>query len=290
MTAALTDNLGFPFDSVNGDRGMSAGSWRTMLSGFFTNGIFKTNDFEMTLNGMNVLVGAGNAFINGAFFPSEEKTLTIESASGSYNRYDSIVIEFNSSERQVTLKVVKGGSDSEWITPSRTSSIYQLVIGVISVKKGVTTLYQNDLSDTRSDSWYCGYVTSTGSQERLENQVNDIISKNTWSEWKSCGINGCGVKLLYRYNEWLKLVELNWDGNVTATIANNTIGYMWEGFPSDKAPNKNIYIPVQTQSSDLTLRFYPYTTDITKNHWTLTAMHGTVSKAYVCGSFVYSYA
>lgn len=290
MTAALTDNLGFPFDSVNGDRGMSAGSWRTMLSGLFTNGIFKTNDFEMTLNGMNVLIGAGNAFINGAFFPSEEKTLTIESASGSYNRYDSIVIEFNSSERQVALKVVKGGSDSKWITPSRTSSIFQLVIGVVSVKKGVATLYQNDLSDTRSDSWYCGYVTSTGSQERLENQVNDIISKNTWSEWKSCGINGCGVKLLYRYNEWLKLVELNWDGNVTAPIANNTMGYMWEGFPSDKTPNKNIFIPVHTQSSDLTLRFYPSTTDITKNHWTLTAMHGTVSKAYVCGSFIYSYA
>lgn len=290
MTAVLTDNLGFPFDSVNGDRGMSAGSWRTMLSGLFTNGIFKTNDFEMTLNGMNVLVGAGNAFINGAFFPSEEKTLTIESASGSYNRYDSIVIEFNSSERQVSLKIVKGGSDSKWITPSRTSSIYQLVVGVVSVKKGITTLYQNDLSDTRSDSWYCGYVTSTGSQERLENKVNDIISKNTWSDWKSCGINGCGVKLLYRYNEWLKLVELNWDGNITATIANNTFGYMWEGFPSDKTPNKNIFIPVHTQSSDLTLRFYPFTTDITKNHWTLTAMHGTVSKAYVCGSFIYSYA
>ena len=166
MMAALTDNLGFPFDSVNGDRGMSAGSWRSMLSGLFTNGIFKTNDFEMTLNGMNVLIGAGNAFINGAFFPSEEKTLTIESASGSYNRYDSIVIEFNSSERKVTLKIVKGGSDSKWITPSRTSSIFQLVIGVVSIKKGVTTLYQNDLSDTRSDSWYCGYVTSTGSQER----------------------------------------------------------------------------------------------------------------------------
>lgn len=289
MTAVLTDNLGFPFDSVNGDRGMSAGSWRTMLSGLFTNGIFKTNDFEMALNGMNVLVGAGNAFVNGAFFPSEEKTLTIEAASGSYNRYDSIVIEFNSSERQVTLKIVKGGSDSKWITPSRTSSIFQLVLGVVSVKKGVTTLYQNDLSDTRGDSWYCGYVTSTGSQERLENQVNGIISKNIWSEWKSCGINGCGVKLLYRYNEWLKLVELNWDGNITATIANNTFGYMWEGFPSDKSPKINMFIPVQTQSYDLTLRYYPSTNDITASHWTLTAMHGTVSKAYVCGKYTYSY-
>lgn len=290
MAAILTDNLGFPFDSVNGDRGMSAGSWRAMLSGLFTNGIFKTDDFQMAVNGMNVLVGTGNAFINGAFFPSEEKTLTIESASGSYNRYDSIVIEFNSSERQVTLKIVKGGSDSKWVAPSRTSSIYQLVIGVVSVKKGVTTLYQNDLSDTRGDSWYCGYVTSTGSQERLENQVNDIILKNTWSDWKSCGINACGVKLRYRYNEGIKMVELELDGLVNQTIGNNTFGYMWEGFPLDKAPKGNTFFAVQTQSSDLTLRFYPQTSDITASHWTLTAMHGSVSTAYVCGRYTYSYA
>lgn len=68
------------------------------------------------------------------------------------------------------------------------------------------------------------------------------------------------------------------------------MGYIWEGFPLDKSPGKNVFIPVQTQSSDLTLRFYPKTNDITANHWTLTAMHGTVSTAYICGTFMYSYA
>ncbi len=111
-----------------------------------------------------------------------------------------------------------------------------------------------------------------------------------WSQWYSCGVNGCGITLKYRYNDGLKLVELNWDGSVTAPIGNNTMGYMWEGFPLDKSPGKNVFIPVQTQSSDLTLRFYPVTNDITANHWTLTAMHGTVSTAYVCGTFIYSYA
>ena len=106
----------------------------------------------------------------------------------------------------------------------------------------------------------------------------------------SCGRNACNVELRYRYNEGLKLVELNWDGSVNATIAVNTMGYMWEGFPLDKSPRKNVFIPVQTQSSDLTLRFYPTTDDITANHWTLTAMHSSVSKAYVCGTYVYSYA
>lgn len=111
-----------------------------------------------------------------------------------------------------------------------------------------------------------------------------------WSEWYSCGTNDCGITLKYRYNDGLKLCELNWDGSVTATIGNNTMGYMWEGFPLSKSPGKNVFIPVQTQSSDLTLRFYPVTNDITANHWTLTAMHGSVSTAYVCGTFIYSYA
>lgn len=297
--ADLTDELGFPFDSVNGDRGMSAGSWRTMLSGFFTNGIFKTDDFQVTVNGMNALVSEGNAFVNGAFFPSAEKTLAIESASGSYDRNDSIVIEFNSADRKVSLKVIKGGSDSKWITPSRTSSIYQLVIAVINVKKGSTSLSQSNVSDVRSDPLYCGYVTSTGSQERFENelqelktQINNINNLNRWSDWKSCGNNGCGITLKYRYNEASKLVELNWGGNLTKTIIGNSMGFMWDGFPVDKAPKINLFIPVQTQSTDLTLRFYPKTNDMTANHWTLTSMHGSanVSTAYVCGSFIYSYA
>lgn len=117
-----------------------------------------------------------------------------------------------------------------------------------------------------------------------------VIPTFEWSGWISCGRNGCGVTLKYRYNEALKLCELNWDGSVNATIGNNTMGYVWEGFPTDKSPKKNVFIPVQTQSSDLTLIYYPVTSDITANHWTLTAMHGSVSTAYVCGTFIYSYA
>ena len=141
-----------------------------------------------------------------------------------------------------------------------------------------------------------GYTFDFETQNQIDTWV--LVKKDEkiqhlwigWSDWISCGTNGCGVTLKYRYNEALRLCELNWDGSVNATIANNTMGYMWEGFPVDKSPKKNVFIPVQTQSSDLTLRFYPVTNDVTKNHWTLTAIHGTVSRAYVCGTFIYSYA
>lgn len=141
-----------------------------------------------------------------------------------------------------------------------------------------------------------GYVFDFDTQNQVDTWV--LVKKDEkiqhlwigWSDWVSCGTNGCGITLKYRFNDALRLCELNWDGSVTATIVNNTMGYMWNGFPTDKTPKKNVFIPVQTQSSDLTLRFYPKTNDVTANHWTLTATHGSVSTAYVCGTFIYSYA
>lgn len=141
-----------------------------------------------------------------------------------------------------------------------------------------------------------GYVFDFDTQNQIDTWV--LVKKDEkiqhlwigWSDWVSCGTNGCGITLKYRFNDALRLCELNWDGAVTATIVNNAMGYMWNGFPTDKTPKKNVFIPVQTQSSDLTLRFYPKTNDVTANHWTLTAMHGSVSTAYVCGTFIYSYA
>ena len=140
-----------------------------------------------------------------------------------------------------------------------------------------------------------GYTFDFDTQNQVDTWV--LVKKDEkiqhlwicWSNWVSCGTNGCGVTLKYRINESMRLCELNWDGTVNATIVNNTMGYMWNGFPLDKSPKKNVFIPVQTQSSDLTLRFYPVTNDVTANHWTLTALHGSVSTAYVCGTFIYSY-
>lgn len=306
MADTITDKYGYPFDSLNGDRKMSAASWRKMLCELFTDGICSTDDFYVQANNsMQITVSSGNALIRGAFFPSsEEKTLNIDSSDGIYDRYDAIALEFNASERRVSLKVVKGGTDGESPSPKRTDSIYQLFIAIIHVRRGMTSLVQNDVNDTRGDSRYCDYVTSKGLQgilldemeplwkafERLQNTVDTLDSEIQWSDWVSCGINGCNVELRYRYNEALKLVELNWGGNINAPIRNNTAGYWWNGFPVEKSPGKNTLIPVQTQSNDLTLRYYPVIDDGTSNRWTLTAMHGDVTGGYICGVYIYSYA
>ena len=124
MADTITDEYGYPFDSLNGDRKMSAASWRKMLGELFTDGICSTDDFYVQANNsMQNTVRSGNAFIRGAFFPSsEEKTLNVDSSEGTYDRYDAITLEFNASERKVSLKVVKGGTDGKWPSPKRTDS------------------------------------------------------------------------------------------------------------------------------------------------------------------------
>jgi hypothetical protein len=119
-----------------------------------------------------------------------------------------------------------------------------------------------------------------------------VIPTFEWSGWKSCGTNGCNVAFYYRYNEAFKMCEVRWDGLINATIGGNTMGYVWDGFPSDKAPKHNIFIPVPNGASDagLVIRFYPKTNDMTANHFTLTSIKNNINNQYICGTFVYCYA
>lgn len=234
MADTATDELGFPFDSVSGDRKMSASSWRKMLGELFTDGICATDDFHVQANNsMQLAVDPGNAFVRGAFFPSDvQKTLTIESASGTYDRYDAVAIEFNASERKISLKIIKGGSDAKWPEPSRTDSVYQLFISVIYIRKGATSLTQDDVRDTRSDTWYCGYVTSTGSQERFENELADLKSKyenKAFTHKDTIDIKN-GITLEARWND--TVVEFCWYGTLSSNW-NMTGGADGEKFGND---------------------------------------------------------
>lgn len=208
------------------------------------------------------------------------ETVRIENGSSGIKRTDLIVARFSTTgtKETHTLAVIKGPAGGAEPSYNQTD-IYS---GTGTRDLVLYAVHLNDLNIVSVERKCQEYMSIR--------ELMETVSKNAWSVWISCGTNACGIKLRYRYNEGLKLVELNWDGSLTAEVGNNTIGYMWNGFPVDKSPGKNVFIPVQTQSSDLTLRYFPVTDDITANHWTLTAMHGTIRTAYICGTFIYSYA
>ena len=294
------------------DRSYLAEDFANYFASFITNGVFEElgDKLEVVINnGMSIIVKSGVAWINGYRYENDgDLSITLDSANGTQSRIDSIIVRLDITNREIKIHVKKGSLSTSPITPTitRDNDIYELQLATVRVDANTAVLTQSMITDTRSDDTVCGWVTSIGSQdtlldmiqllnkdvERLQNNVTNLNISMQWSDWFSCGKNGCGITLKYRYNEGMKLVELNWDGSLTSTIIGNSTGFMWEGFPTDKTPKKNVFVPVQTQSTDLTLRFYPKTDDITANHWTLTSMHGSanVSTAYVCGTFIYSYA
>lgn len=143
-----------------------------------------------------------------------------------------------------------------------------------------------------------GYVLDFETQNQVDTWV--LVKKDEkiqhlwigWSPWFSCGTNACGVKLQYRYNEALRLCELNWDGTVNAPIGGNTMGYMWTGFPADKKPKGNMFIPIANPAADagLVIRYYRVTNDVTKGNFTLTSLRNNINDVYICGFYTYSYA
>lgn len=293
------------------DRSYLAEDFAGYFSSFIVNGVFKElgDKLEVVVNsGMSIKVKSGVAWVNGYRYENDnDLTFTLENADGTLSRIDSVVVRLDITNREIKIHVKKGSLSSSPTIPAitRNNDIYELQLATVRVSANTAVLTQSMITDKRADKSVCGWVTAVGSQQTLldeiqslqqmvsllQNTISTMNSAIKWSDWKTCGKNGCGITLNYRYNEASKLVELNWDGNLTKTIIGNSMGFMWEGFPLDKAPKINLFIPVQTQSTDLTLRFYPKTEDVTANHWTLTSMHGSanVSTAYVCGSFIYSY-
>lgn len=293
------------------DRSYLAEDFAGYFSSFIVNGVFKElgDKLEVAINsGMSIKVKSGVAWINGYRYENDnDLTFTLENADGTLSRIDSVVVRLDITNREIKIHVKKGSLSSSPTIPAitRNNDIYELQLATVRVSANTAVLTQSMITDKRADKNVCGWITAVGSQQTLldeiqslqqmvsslQNTISTMNSAMKWSEWKTCGENGCGITLNYRYNEASKLVELNWDGNLTKTIVANTAGFMWEGFPLDKVPKINLFIPVQTQSTDLTLRFYPKTGDVTANHWTLTSMHGNadVPIAYICGSFIYSY-
>ena len=159
----------FFYKSLNGDRVYDDTSFEHWLKKFFTSGVF-LNDLQVTANDdMTVTVGAGYVNADGKVKIFENTTsLIIETAGASYPRIDSIVLERNDTERDILLKVVKGGYSSEPVahTPVRQDGVYQLVIAQVLVNAGAVKVTQANITDTRSNTELCGIVA--GAVEQID--------------------------------------------------------------------------------------------------------------------------
>ncbi len=154
----------FFYDSENHDRVYGADSFEHWLKKFFTTGVF-SGEMQVTANNdMTVTVAGGYINIGGKIkFFQTGQVLIIETAHATYDRIDNIVVERNDTDRDFTVKVVKGGYSSVPAapTPKRESGIDQRVLAQVKVVHGAVRILQADITDTRTDTDLCGVVTGT---------------------------------------------------------------------------------------------------------------------------------
>ena len=210
------------------------------------------------------------------------ETVRIENGSSGVKRTDLIVARFTTTgtKETHTLTVIKGPAGGAEPSYNQTD-IYS---GTGTRDLVLYAVHLNGLNITSVERKCQEYMSIR--------ELTETVSKNVWSDWASCGINACNVELRYRYNDGLKLCEINWDGVVNDTIGGNTAGYMWTGFPADKKPKSNMFIPIANPAADagLVIRYYPITNDVTKGNFTLTSLRNTINNVYICGFYTYSYA
>lgn len=154
------------FKSVNGDRRYKAEDWAEYFSSFLSSGIFpnpSTNLEVISNNDMTVTIKQGKAWINGYFYyNTDDLVLNLDNADGVLSRIDSIVIQHNKVNREITAQIKKGTFGSSPVAPSlqRDADIYELGIADIYIGNGVVTILQTNITDTRLDNNLCGVVSS----------------------------------------------------------------------------------------------------------------------------------
>lgn len=172
------------YNSNNGDRVYDADSFEYLLKKFFTTGVFAGDCAVAPVSGMKIKMGAGYCNIGGKVrFFAEDTEFTLTTAHATYNRIDTVVIERNDSDREITAKVVTGtpGTNPSATAPIRSGAIYQIVVAEIAVAAGAVGVTAIDITDKRIDSNVCGLVASTVDQPDFEDLYTQFTA--AFDEW-----------------------------------------------------------------------------------------------------------
>lgn len=155
------------FDSVDGDREVTAADFALYYSEILTNGVFYRNK-EPSLKaykktGLVSTVEVGAAFIEGYMYRNtEEKELTHDIGSGSYPRIDRVVLRLDRSisERNI-LAIIKQGTPSSNPQPpslQRDDVVYELSLAQVRIDRGSNEI--NRITDERHNPALAGVVSS----------------------------------------------------------------------------------------------------------------------------------
>lgn len=166
------------------DKTYDAEDFAQYFATFIGNGVFINPSNQLKVipkTGLTVTVKAGKAFIDGYWYELDEDmdiTLTANGTSNTIN--DVIVCTLNKSNRTITI--VKKESVSSTL-PVNNGTMHELILAVVSVGVGVSSLTASNITDTRPDNTYCGFVHAL--VETIETKELFLQFETAFNSWFS---------------------------------------------------------------------------------------------------------
>lgn len=236
----MAENYGF-FNAVETagtyDRVYDASSFAKVFSLFMTNGVFakeKTSELQVKAkSGLTVTVKAGRAFIDGYWYELTEDTdVTMASNTSAYAVRSVVTCKLDRSARKITINKRDAVTS---VLPVNDGTVHELVLAIISLGVGVSTISQSMITDKRSDNAYCGFVTGLVDSidttdlfaqfqtsfnewfERMKKQLTTDAAGNLQTQITA--LNGGSTSLMLNYD----YDKSRWGVSLSDKIRNNSI-------------------------------------------------------------------
>ena len=192
----------FPFDAIEDEQGefdreYSAKDFATYFKQFISNGVYPNPsnglEVEALTSNMVVTLHSGSGFINGyAYVLPEDLPIFISPSHASYNRKDSIVLQWNATTRAMKAIYKEGVASANPQVPAlvRNADIYELQLAIVLVKSGTQRITQAEITPKKLDSTVCGivhcvvdHVDTTEIFKQYETYLNQKIAE--WNATKA---------------------------------------------------------------------------------------------------------
>lgn len=202
------------------DRDYDAKSFRDYFGQFISNGVFgsPTNQLKVIPGtGLSVIVTAGWAMINGAYYHNDsDKVITIPANTQSSSRIDSIKLRYSEADRTILALGFTGDT-----TVQRGDTIYDLKLAEITVLPGAVTISAANILDTRLDESVCGLVIGVLRVETTADLFSQLEGEfDEWFDTVKDQVTGdLAIRLQMEFTELNQNVE-DYQADVTQQISN----------------------------------------------------------------------
>lgn len=154
-------------NAANPDRVYDSSDFAAYFASFIGNGVFAKHSNQLRVAqqespDMSVQVLGGQAWINGWWYDNTSAlNLSIDPADGTLDRIDIIVVQFNLTKREIKTIVRKGSPSAGATAPTlnRDDDLWELKLAEVNVSHGTVNITDGKITDTRSDTTVCGWVS-----------------------------------------------------------------------------------------------------------------------------------